>query len=68
MASRKAEGFEMSHSRAEAIERYREADKLLKLLREEHGDWNRSIVEYRARSVADALNRLGPEPDLKAAE
>jgi len=67
-ATQKAEKLEMSKSTADAIENYREAEKLLKLLREKHPTWNKPIVAYRAERVAKALKRLVPDSDVKKSE
>src|SRR5688500_5263488 len=68
LASQKAEKFEMSNSTADAIQSYREADKLLKVIREKHPQWKEAIVEYRAQRVAKALKRLVAVSEAKKSE
>jgi hypothetical protein len=64
-ASQKAGKLEQNNSPADAIKDYREAEKLLKFLREKHPDWKPKIVDYRAGRVAEALKRLAPRAEGK---
>jgi hypothetical protein len=59
----KAEKFEMSGSTTAAVYNYREADRLLTLLREKHSDRKRLIVEHRAQLVSRAIKRLAPNSE-----
>src|SRR4051812_24198337 len=59
----KAERFERNNSKKEAVQSYYEAEKFLKLIRQTHPEWNKPIVDYRARKITDALTRLNVQPE-----
>jgi hypothetical protein len=63
--SQKAGKLEQNNATEDAIKDYREAEKLLKFLREKHPDWKPKIVDYRAGRVAEALKRLAPRAEGK---
>lgn len=47
----------------EAIRAYKEAEDILKTIREQYPRWQEQIVEHRKRSVADALEKLAPQSE-----
>lgn len=54
----KGEKLESSNSPVEALQSYREEDKLLKLVQQKHPNWHPAIVASRVRRVAGAIARL----------
>ncbi len=58
-----AEKLAAKGSMPEAIRAYKEAEDILKTIREQYPRWQEQIVEHRKRSVADALEKLAPQSE-----
>jgi len=67
-AFQQAELLEKSKSIPDAIKNYREAEKLVKLLRDNHPNWKPDMVDLRAARIAAALKRLTPVTEPKKPE